>query len=143
MRVLSDRWMAVTLILLLPASRWPLPPLPPLAGHLHVAPPPPGSRPVIYTLYARAPVLTHRYTRTSRVFILRGAQSGPAPGDQARKQPVSRLNPGVSFPLRPSSHSEPPLSLIGSRPRRNTLFLQFQSTLFAFVEVTTCVGGLF
>lgn len=35
------------------------------------------------------------------------SQSLPAPGDWECKQSLSRLNPGVSFPFRPSSHMPP------------------------------------
>lgn len=66
-------------------------------GHLHQAPPPPGSRLVIYTPYARTPVLTHRYVHIKGVHSAR-CSVRPAPGGWARKQPGSRLNPGVSFP---------------------------------------------
>ena len=57
----------------------------------------------IYTVHTL--VLTHRYAHPPVVLILHNAQSTPAPGDWARKHSLSRLNPGVSFPLRPSSHS--------------------------------------
>lgn len=112
MRVFSDRWMAVTLILPLPpAGRWPIPPPFPLKGHLHMAPLPPGSNPIIYTLYAHTHLCSH--TDTPMVLIQRDSQSTPAPGEWARKHSLSRLNPGVSFPLRPSSHSQPPPSDFG------------------------------
>lgn len=57
MSVFSDRWMAVTLILLPPASRWALLPSLPLKGHLDMLPP--GSHPIIYTLY------THLFSPTN------------------------------------------------------------------------------
>lgn len=87
MRVFSDRWMAVTLILPLPASRWPLPPPLSLKGHLHMALPPPrvpSHR--IYTVctHTCADVQTRAHTHTRRatpVLILHDAQSTPAPGD--------------------------------------------------------------
>lgn len=61
-RVFSDRWMAVTLISPPPASRWPLPPPLPLKGHLHMALLPPGSHPIIYTLYAHTHLCSHTDT---------------------------------------------------------------------------------
>lgn len=128
MRVFSDRWMAVTLISPPPASRWPLPPPLRVKGHLHMALLPPGSHPIIYTLYADTLVLTHRraHIHTPMVLILRDSQSTPAPGDSARKQSLSRLNPGVSFPLRPSSHSQPPPSDFGHST--DGIVIKFQIT---------------
>lgn len=125
-RVFSDRWMAVTLISPPPASRWPLPPPLPLKGHLHMALLPPGSHPIIYTLYAHTLVLTGTHTQTQMVLILRDSQSTPAPGDWARKHSLSRLNPGVSFPLRPSSHSQPPPSDFGHNT--DGIVIKFQIT---------------
>lgn len=126
MSVFSDRWMAVTLIPLPPASRWPLPPPLPLKGHLHVALLPPVSHPILYTLYAHTLMLTHGHTHTPMVLILCDSQSTPAPGDWMRKQSLSRLNPGVSFPLRPSSHSQPPPSDFGHNT--DGIVIKFQIT---------------
>lgn len=78
----------------------------------------------IYTLYAHTLVLTH--THTPVVLILRDVQSTPAPGDWARKQSLSRLNPGVSFPLRPSSDSQPPPSDFGHNT--DGIVIKFQIT---------------
>lgn len=125
MRLFSDRWMAVTLISPPPASRWPHPPPLPLKGHLHMALLPPGSHPIIYTLYIHT-THTQTHTHTPLVLILCDSQSTPAPGDWARKQSLSRLNPGVSFPLRPSSHSQPPPSDFGHNTDR--IVIKFQIT---------------
>lgn len=56
---------------------------------------------------------THTCAHTDTPMVLCSSQSTPAPGDWECKQSLSRLNPGVSFPLRPSSHSQPPPSDFG------------------------------
>lgn len=125
-RAFPDRWMAVTLVLPLPASRWPLPPPLPFKGHLHMALPPPGSHPIIYIHCMHTHLCRHTRSHTPVVLIPRDAQSTPTPGDWARKQSLSRLNPGVSFPLRPSSDSQPPPSDFGHNT--DGIVIKFQIT---------------
>lgn len=106
MRLFSDRWMPVTLVLPPPASRWPLPPSLPLKGHLDMIPLWVPS----HHIYTHILVLTPKHT-TSMVFC--NSPSPSAPGDWECKQSLSRLNPGVSFPSRPSSHTQSPPSDFG------------------------------
>lgn len=109
MRVFSHRWMAVTLVLPLPASRWPLPPSLSPQGSPSLGNPR-GPIPA-YThrmhVYACADVRSHNKTGSRAALI--GAQHLGT----ERKQSLSRLNPGVSFPLRCSSYSRPPPSDFG------------------------------
>lgn len=130
MRVFSDRWMAVTLILPLPASRWPLPPHLSLKGHLHMALPPPrvpSHR--IYTVCthtcADVQIHTRAHTEQHR-FSYRMTLSQPQHLGTERKQSLSRLNPGVSFPLRRSSYSRPPPSDFGHNT--DGIVIKFQIT---------------
>lgn len=125
MSVFSDRWMAVTLISPPPASRWPLPPPFPsrvtFTWHCFPLCPIPS---YIHCMHAQ--LCSHMDTHTPMVFILCDSQSTPAPGDWVRKQSLSRLNPGVSFPLRPSSHSQPPPSDFGHNT--DGIVIKFQIT---------------
>lgn len=138
MRVFSDRWMAVTLVLPLPASRWPLPPpLPPQGSPSHGNPPPTHGVPAhhIYTVCTCAHVLTYA-RRTKRLLTPRAVQSGPARHlGTERKQSLSRLNPGVSFPLRRSSYSRPPPSDFGHNADGVVIKFQIASSLPCLVGV--------
>lgn len=100
----------------------------------------PGPHPIIYTLYAHTHLCWHTDTHTSMAFILRTAQSSPAPGHWTRKQSRSRLNPGVSFPLRSSSHSQPPPSDFGHNTEG--IVIKFQTTFSLPLQILRCTGSI-
>lgn len=129
MRVFSHRWMAVTLVLPLPASRWPLPPSLSPQGSPSLGNPRGPIPAYIHSMHVRT------CADVKNGFSHGAALSGARHLGTERKQSLSRLNPGVSFPLRCSSYSRPPPSDFGHNA--DGVVIKFQIT-----SASPCLVGM-